>query len=202
MQLVNGIIDDGTYVGANPMVKENFSGVVPPGKEATYTLYAAAQGSYLMYSTPGDFNGFNSPPPGPNEQLTLGLFGAVNVEPPGTEWYRSQTSHEDFLRAATKVPDSQSLGGYRYEVNYDYTDPDGKPVLKMLDKNNEIVHGDLTAIITGPHHGMLPKRPENPALPHREWPYREITVNYHESQDVVQAYYEVAQEMENRPQTL
>ena len=102
MQLVKGITDDGTYVGANPKVKENFSGVVPPGGSAIYTLYAAAQGSYLMYSTPGDFNDFNSPPPAPNEQLTLGLFGAVNVEPPGSEWYRSQTSHEDFLRAAKK----------------------------------------------------------------------------------------------------
>jgi len=188
MQLVKGITDDGTYVGANPKVKENFSGVVPPGGSATYTLYAAAQGSYLMYSTPGDFNGFNSPPPAPNEQLTLGLFGTVNVEPPGSEWYRSQTSHDDFLRAAKKIPDAQSLTGYRYEINYDATDSTGKPILKMLDKNNQIVYGDLTAVITGPNHGMLPPRPENPALPHREYPYREITIHYHESQDVVQAF--------------
>jgi hypothetical protein len=188
MQAVSSITDDGTYVGANPMMGKNFSGVAPPGGTATYTLYAAAQGSYLMYSTPGDFNAFNNPPPQPNEQLTLGLFGAVNVEPRGTEWYRSQTSHEDFLRAAKKVPDPQSLGGYRYEINYDATDSSGEPVLKMLDKNNQIVHGDLTAIITGPNHGMLPEQPENPALPHREYPYREITVHYHESQDVVQAF--------------
>ena len=189
MQVVNSITDDGTFVGANSSVNGNFSGVVPPGGKATYTLYASARGSYLMYSTPGDFNGFNNPPSiGPNEQLTLGLFGAVNVEPPGTEWYRSQTSHEDFLRAATKIPDSQSLSGYRYEINYDATDSKGKPVLKMVDKNNQVVYGDLTAIITGPNHGMLAKRPENPALPHREYPYREITVHYHEAQDVVQAF--------------
>jgi len=188
MQLVNGIADDGTYVGANPATTGNFSGVVPPGGTSTYTLYAAAQGSFLMYSTPGDFNGFNNPPPSPNEQLTMGLFGAVNVEPRGTEWYRSQTSHDDFLQAAKKIADAQSVSGYRYEINYDATDPTGKPVLKMLDKNNEIVYGDLTAVITGPKHGMLPKRPDNPALPHREYPYREITVHYHESQDVVQAF--------------
>jgi len=188
MQVVSSIADDGTYVGANPVAGGNLNGVVPPGGTAVYTLYAAARGSYLMYSTPGDFNGFNNPPPQQNEQLTLGLFGAVNVEPPGTEWYRSQTSHEDFLRAATKVPDAKSLGGYRYEINYDATDGDGKPVLKMLDKNNQLVYGDLTAVITGPNHGMLPRQPENPALPHREYPYREITVHYHESQDVVQAF--------------
>jgi hypothetical protein len=188
MQLVTAITDDGTYVGANPMAGANFSGVVPPNGKAVYTVYAAARGSYLMYSTPGDFNAFNNPPPAPNEQLTLGLFGAVTVEPPGTEWYRSQTSHEDFLRAAKKVPDPQSLGGYRYEIDYDAVDAGGKPVLKMLDRNNQIVHGDLTAVITGPHHGMLPPQPENPALPHREYPYREITIHYHESQDVVQAF--------------
>jgi manganese oxidase len=188
MQLVTAITDDGTYVGANPMAGANFSGVVPPGGNAVYTVYAAARGSYLIYSTPGDFNAFNNPPPSQNEQLTLGLFGAVNVEPPGTEWYRSQTSHEDFLRAAHKVSDPQSLGGYRYEINYDAEDSSGKPVLKMLDKNNQIVYGDLTAVITGPHHGMVPPQPENPALPHREYPYREITIHYHESQDVVQAF--------------
>ena len=76
MQTVNDITDDGTYVGMNPMSGANFSGVVPPGGTATYTLYAAARGTYLMYSTPADFNGFNS------QQLTMGLFGAVNVEPP------------------------------------------------------------------------------------------------------------------------
>ncbi len=188
MQLVTAITDDGTYVGANPMAGSNFSGVVPPNGRAVYTVYAAARGSYLMYSAPGDFNAFNNPPPAPNEQLTLGLFGAVNVEPPGTEWYRSQTSHEDFLRAAQKVPDSQSPTGYRYQIDYDAVDSSGKPVLKMLDRNNQLVYGDLTAVITGPHHGMLPPRPTNPALPHREYPYREITIHYHESQDVVQAF--------------
>jgi len=189
MQLVNSIADDGTYVGANPVVNGNFSGVVKPGGKAVYTLYAAARGSYLMYSAPADFNGFDNPTTtGPNAQLTLGLFGAVNVEPPKTEWYRSQATHEEFLLTAKKVADPNSSGGYRYEVNYDATYPSGKPVLKMLDRNNNIVYGDLTAIITGPNHGPLPPRPENPALPNRELPYREVTIHYHESQDVVQAF--------------
>jgi len=52
MQLVNGIADDGTYVGANPQSGGNFSGVVPPGGQKTYLLYAVARGAYLMYSTP------------------------------------------------------------------------------------------------------------------------------------------------------
>ena len=189
MQLVNNITDDGTYVGANPMSGTHFSGVVPPGATATYTLYAAKRGSYLMYSTPGDFDAFDNPSAqGPNAQITLGLFGAVNVEPAGSEWYRSQTSHDDFLLAATSVPDPTSPTGNRYQVNYSATDAAGRPVLRILDNNNNIVHGDLTAVITGPNHGMLAKRPENPALPNREYPYREITIHYHESQDVVQAF--------------
>jgi hypothetical protein len=190
MQLVNNIADDGTYVGANPPVNGNFSGVVPPGGKAVYTLYAAARGAYLMYSTPGDFDSFDNPTTlGPNNQLTLGLFGAVNVEPPNTEWYRSQTSNEDFLAASRKVPDTQSLGGFHYEINYDAADSSGKPILKMLDRDNNIVYGDLTAVITGPKHGMLdPAPPANPALPNRQYPYREITIHYHESQDVVQAF--------------
>jgi len=189
MEVVTSIADDGTYVGANPTANGNLSGVVPPGGTAIYTLYAAARGSYLMYSTPADFDGFDNPPTsGPNAQLTLGLFGAVNVEPPQTEWYRSQTSNEDFLRASRRVSDPQSPVGYRYEVDYNATDSSGKPVLKMLDSHNNLVYGDLTAVITGPDHGLLPPRPENPALPHREQPYREITVHYHESQDVVQAF--------------
>jgi len=189
MQLVSNIADDGTFVGANPPVNGNLSGVVEPGGKAVYTLYAAARGSYLMYSTPADFDGFDNPSTsGPNAQLTLGLFGAVNVEPPQTEWYRSQTSNEDFLKSAKRVNDSRSPTGYRYEVDYEAKDSTGKPVLKMLDSNNNLVYGDLTAIITGPNHGMLPPRPENPALPHREYPYREITIHYHESQDVVQAF--------------
>ena len=33
------------------------------------------------------------------DQLTRGLFGALNVEPAGAEWYRSQVSAEDLLLA-------------------------------------------------------------------------------------------------------
>ena len=83
----------------------------------------------------------------------------------------------------------------------------GKPILKMLDANNNLVHSDLTAMITGPQAGRFPgingnpnkqdppcnaeKNPalglgpvnplfcQNPAAPDRKQPYREITVIYH-----------------------
>jgi hypothetical protein len=74
----------------------------------------------------------------------------------------------------------------------------------MLDANNNIVHSDLTAIITGPNAGRFPgttgvNNPEppcnsanngsgatnplfcaNPSAPDRKQPYREITILYHE----------------------
>ncbi len=83
----------------------------------------------------------------------------------------------------------------------------GRPILKMLDGGNKIVHGDLTAMITGPKAGRFPggngdpnkqdppcnaeNNPalgtgpvdplfcQNPASPDRKQPYREITVIYH-----------------------
>ena len=74
----------------------------------------------------------------------------------------------------------------------------------MLDSNNNIVHSDLTAIITGPNAGRFPgstgaNNPEppcnannngtgatnplfcaNPPSPDRKQPYRELTIIYHE----------------------
>ncbi len=43
-------------------------------------------------------------------------------------------------------------------INYDATDANGTPILKMLDAKNNIVHGDLTAIITGPERRQIPWR--------------------------------------------
>jgi len=45
LQLVNGITDDGTNVGANTP-----SGLVDPGGSKTYTLYAEREGTHVLYS--------------------------------------------------------------------------------------------------------------------------------------------------------
>lgn len=80
-------------------------------------------------------------------------------------------------------------------VNYQATYPNGKPILAMLDKNNRIVHGDLTAIITGPHAGTFPKTADpvftpNPTYPNREQPYREFAIHYHDDPVTIQAFPE------------
>jgi len=171
------IADDGFDAGANP------NGQVAPGRKMTYTLYARAEGTYLLYSPAGDFNGFAT------TQQMAGLFGAVNVEPKGAEWYRSQVSNADLTQATTALRDGQPL--IDYAARFRDGPHRGQPVLSMID-GDEIIASDLTAVISGPNHGRFPKgsRPTaNPTLlPDREAPFREITSIYSESLDLVQAF--------------
>jgi len=63
---------------------------MPPNTQ-TYKLYAKAEGTFLMY-TMGDTSSNGN-------QLINGLFGALNVQPAGAEWYRSQVTADDLLLA-------------------------------------------------------------------------------------------------------
>lgn len=226
MEWVNGPKDDGSFVGKND---SSLAGVFNnPSQVQTYTLYAKQEGTFLLY-TMGDTTSTG-------RQLVHGLFGALNVQPAGAEWYRSQVSADDLLHATYKanslppnaklsagctpktvctltitgkppVKVKQTPGGYLYTldnhplINYDATNSDGTPILKMIkmiDGVGNIVHSDITAVITGPHAGRFagttgPNNPEppcttpgadplfceNPASPDRKQPYREITVIYH-----------------------
>ncbi|MEO7735878.1 MAG: multicopper oxidase domain-containing protein, partial [Kofleriaceae bacterium] len=80
LELRDSVLDDGTWVGQNP------SALVEPGAHATYRLRAPREGTFLLASRTADFNGFS------NQQVSMGLFGAVHVEPAEAEWYRSQVS--------------------------------------------------------------------------------------------------------------
>jgi hypothetical protein len=93
MQLVSSILDDGSNVQQNP------SSLVPPGGSRTYLLFAEREGSYLLYST-GQMTGGE----GNGGQIARGLFGAVNVEPPGAEYYRSQLTAADMQLASSYPP--------------------------------------------------------------------------------------------------
>jgi hypothetical protein len=80
----------------------------------------------------------------------------------------------------------------------------GTPILNMLQAisptsqngqaKQEIVHSDLTAVITGPEAGRFPNYQDsplfnqNPALPDRREPFREFTIHYHVSNTVVQPF--------------
>ncbi|MBC3909716.1 cupredoxin domain-containing protein [Undibacterium umbellatum] len=177
MELVSSIRDDGSFVGNNAFSPSgNDSGIIAPGRSMTYRLYAAEEGSFLLYSLAGQ------------EQLTYGLFGSVNVQPRGSEWYRSQVT-----QAEMQLASANGTAGYPV-INYGALLPgSSKPVLKMLDARNNIVHSDLTAIITGPNHGPFTvSGARNPSYPNPESPYREVTVMYHDSFSLVQAFPQLA----------
>ncbi|HEY1404324.1 MAG TPA: hypothetical protein VGB05_09375, partial [Pyrinomonadaceae bacterium] len=191
LQLVNGITDDGSNVGQNP------SSLVAPGDSITYTYFAEREGNHLFYSTAATTGG-----EGDGGSLGMGLFGMVNVEPKGAEWYRSQVTRQELTYATTgRTPANQPI------INYDAVYPAGHPraglpVLRIL-RNNEIVHGDLTAIITGPNKGCFTTTGacpapgvdpadavyrSNPAEPNRNQPFREFSLVYHDEIKAVQAF--------------
>jgi hypothetical protein len=183
LQLVGSIADDGSNVG------QNTSSLVSPGGSATYTLYAEREGSHLLYSSAATTGG-----EGDGGSIAMGLFGAVNVEPTGAEWYRSQLTRED-MKAATKARTAGDQPVLDYDAAYASGPRAGKPILKILDANNQIVHSDLNAIITGPAKGRFPAGTyrANAVEPDRDQPFREFTVVYHDEVKAVQAfpkYYE------------
>ncbi|WP_224367840.1 copper oxidase [Hyalangium versicolor] len=188
LDLVNTISSDGTFAGANPNAL-----AASGGTTVTYTYYGAKEGTYLLQSSSALFDYKD---PSTAGQRMKGLFGAVIVEPKGSEWYRSQVTAQELLLAKTGSTSlNQPLLNYsaRYPSDTIRSDgttiPKGTPVLRMLDSNNEIVYSDLNAIISGPNGGRLAVAyPPNPVLPDRQQPFREFTVIYHEDRDAVQAY--------------
>ena len=114
-----GINNDSSWVGTNPPVKPNETqkkgstdpskepgrepgSVCAPGATKVYRYYAKAEGTYLVHSFSAD-----SPLANQTSQLQSGLFGVVNVQPEGAEYYRSQVTREDLEQATYYVEDSQ-----------------------------------------------------------------------------------------------
>jgi hypothetical protein len=172
MEWVTGPQDDGSFVGKNnsslatPLLSP-LPTPPPVTQTQTYTLFAKAEGTFLLY-TMGDTSSNGN-------QLTEGLFGAVNVQPAGAEWYRSQVTNEDLMLATKKdgsgkpkmTSDGHPIIDYTavYLPGSKYPDgttiPSNTPILNMLkkvegiDNTFSIVHTDLTAMITGPKAGRF-----------------------------------------------
>lgn len=91
MEWIQGPEDDGTFVGVNNSSLVSAVPSPPPPLTHTYNLYAKEEGTFLLY-TMGDTSTEGT-------QLARGLFGALNVQPAGAEWYRSQVSADDLARA-------------------------------------------------------------------------------------------------------
>jgi hypothetical protein len=177
MELLN-IGSDGSNVGNNP------PSLIPPDTSTIYTLTATREGNNLMYSTAATTGG-----EGDGGTLPQGLFGSVNVEKAGAEWYRSQVTQQEMVWATTGTT---PLG--QPKINYDALYPAGhpragQPILKMLNVDT-IVHTDLNAIITGPNKGRFPAGTyrQNKTEPDRDRPFREFTVVYHDEVAALQAF--------------
>jgi len=190
MQAVGTIADDGTWAGANAT-----NPLVSPGGNKTYRFYAQKEGTFLLYST-----GANTGGQGDGGSLARGLFGAVNVQPAGAEWYRSQLTAEEMAWATRKdlingnAPVTTGQG--HPVLNYDATYPAGHArageyILRMLDPvSNRVIHSDLNAIITGPSRGLFPAGTYDSVVVNRNRhrPFREFTVIFHDETGLVQAF--------------
>lgn len=173
-------------------------GQVLPGESALYRYAALREGTYFAYSTAALVGG-----EGDGGQLGAGLFGAVNVQPRGARWYRSQVTEADLKLAALPVP----AGAHPYSrldydgARYPSGPQQGRPILAMLD-GLEIVHSDLNAVVALT--GAPPDRgdttgPNRPCAGHAAGnscgqSYREFTVIMHDEVKAVQAFAELEQE--------
>ena len=116
-----------------------------PGQKVVTRWRAGKEGTYFAYSTAAPVGG-----EGDGGQIGLGLFAAVNVEPRGARWYRSQLSHDDLQRATRSA--SAGRHTYRqldYEARRDLGSGATRPILNMLD-GDRLVHSDVNAIIVLP----------------------------------------------------
>jgi hypothetical protein len=178
MQLVGDIGSDGSNVGTNPV-----SGLVAPGQTRTYTLFADKEGTHLIYSA-GAMTGGE----GNNSSIAAGLFGAINVEPEGSEWYRSQTTRDEMDWATVgTTPAGHPILDYdaQYPAGHEFQ---GLPILNILDSGNNIVHADLNAIITGPNRLAVNEPYVSTVNRDRTQPFREFTVIFHDEVGALQAF--------------
>jgi hypothetical protein len=228
MPWVNGPQDDGAFVGQNPTSLVSPGGkatyLLYAEHEGSYLLYSA--GDTWKASTNGDgghlteglFGAVNVQPSGSYQTGTQRHGKEWDAQ-----WFRSQVTEQDLCLASAdhafasgvctrKNPDA--LPVIDYNAVYPTGHPQaGLPVLSMLCSKavikagatcaeNELVHSDLTAVITGPSDakGQPQAFPDGPAntLPpslrpiyayaDRRQPYRELTIIYHESFQVAQAF--------------
>ncbi len=168
LQYLN-IFSDGANVG------NNVSSLAAPGETREYQFLAASEGQHLLYSGAHLAGG-----EGDNAALAAGLFGAFNVEPKGSEWYRSQVTAEE-LKDATVGENADGTPKIDFDAKRN-----GVPILKMLDDNNELIYSDLNAIIA-----EYPETELDVTVARDEGVFREFTTILHDEIQVVQAFPEL-----------
>ncbi|MDB5816735.1 MAG: putative multicopper oxidase, partial [Rhizobacter sp.] len=167
-------------------VKRSFAlgSLVLPGQHAMTRLTGSHEGTYFSYSTGAMVGG-----EGDGGQIGLGLFGAVNVEPAGSRWYRSQVTHE--VMAKVTRPQGTAMHPFAH-VDYEAED-NGVPLLAILDKNRQIVHADVNAVVVLPEktHAECANATFGASCAAS---FREFTVILHDEVAAEQAFPELADE--------
>ncbi|HEX5891092.1 MAG TPA: hypothetical protein VFY61_20435, partial [Pyrinomonadaceae bacterium] len=156
--------DDASFVGKNssslatPSAPPPLPTPMPTPPTQVYKTFIRNEGTFLLY-TMGDATAQ------PTGQISRGLFGALNVQPQGAEWYRSQITKQELDWAQKKVngvpqftADKQPIIDYNAKYPVNAARPAGTYILRMWDDqaNPNLLYSDLTAVITGPKAGRFP----------------------------------------------
>lgn len=173
---VTGLAPDTTVTQMAQHVGGNATSLVAPGGSKTYRLRAEEEGTFFAYS-PAATSGSD----GNGGTIHAGLFAAVNVEPVGSVWYRSQVP-EAQMPAATLTGPAFSNANYAS--------------FAML-QGNEIIHSDINAIIdmrtaTVPTEFLCldPAGKPYPVCGDRKKSFREFTTIFHDESGAIQAFKE------------
>lgn len=185
---------------------------IQPGQTVTCRWQLLREGTHLFSSLAAPAGG-----EGDAGSLGHGLFGALIVEPAGSRAFRSQVSRAAFERAWPSrqdavrharseaidfnltVPDSEAPGRVAAPLNnaaFSCANGSAVPVLAIrrpCDARNgsaveEIVHGDLNAIVVPPATELAAIEPTTSESDRRKWrqaheaqtPFREFTVIFHD----------------------
>jgi hypothetical protein len=177
---IQGMQNVGTSVVDGSKVGNNASSTPAPGDPAiTYSYFAEKEGAYVISSGP------NLGGEGGSGAIASGLFGVLNVEPAGAEWYRSQLTREEMILAADANCNGV-LDPAETTPDHPYADA---PLLAIRDAGGEIVHNELNAVITGPGRGGFDNDlPPTEVYPNRGEPFREMTIAFHDEVKIVQAF--------------
>ncbi len=190
---------DGSYVGlprqqgivSKQEARYQTGSLIPPGGISVIRWIARKEGTFFAHSLGAPVGG-----EGDGGQIGLGLFAAVNVEPPASKWYRSQLTHEE-MQSATAASDGVE---HPYAtVNYEAR-KNGAPLMAILE-GKEIVHSDLNAVIVRDQdqHALCNKRLKDYMADGQrcEPAFRQFTVILHDEVHARQAFREL--EDENNP---
>lgn len=118
-----GIQSDGTFVGTNP------NSFADSGETVTYQLFARKEGMYFLYDDASYADNGGT--------LEAGLFGAVAVQPPQSEYYRSQVTHHDLVaatRTGKQLSKGETLVALRDEKGKPQRDPQGQALFRLVNE--------------------------------------------------------------------